>query len=416
MTQSSLQEGIYFDEEEKPGKFFCISFLRLDSSIDSSVLGRYLKGLWQMYDDLKIGVLQDLPGHSVPSGDLSILIGYGVNIFNHATDSKKYPPSTLRTYSKFNPPLPDGGGPILEGGGLYYDNDVTKNPATEDIVVQFIANTQLAVNRGIIETWKYLNDNKLGDADQSTINLSSYFSGFQRDDFRSWLDFHDGVSNMNSGKERLRAIEIKKTNVEDERWVEGGTYMSFLRLAIDLSIWRNIHPSKQEIIVGRSKLTGCPIVEIDEEGQPVIINGCPKPNTKDVTENGNEQFRDISVGSIRSNQIKQSHIHRANRKRGDDPFLRDSNRIFRQGYEFLENINNAPGFRSGLNFVSFQDTPRRLNDILTSSNWLGKTNFGGVSESPLSGLNKLISVRGAGYYLVPPVNEVDDFPGSSIFL
>jgi hypothetical protein len=42
--------------------------------------------------------------------------------------------------------------------GLWYAEDVRANLATEEIAVQFIADTQLAVNRAIVETWKFLHD------------------------------------------------------------------------------------------------------------------------------------------------------------------------------------------------------------------------------------------------------------------
>jgi len=44
----------------------------------------------------------------------------------------------------------------LIGSGLRYGDDVKINPATEEIAVQFITETQLAVNRAVVETWKAL--------------------------------------------------------------------------------------------------------------------------------------------------------------------------------------------------------------------------------------------------------------------
>ena len=183
-----------------------------------------------------------------------------------------------------------------------------------------------------------------------------FFSGFQRDDFRSLLDFHDGVSNMKAGDQRFGAVSIKDKNVEDEKWTVNGTYLAFLRLTVDLTVWRSIPRIKQELIVGRDKLSGCPIVDIDSDDNPIIANGCPIQGTKEVTETGNEQFRDISVGQIRNNQLKNTHIFRANLKRGN-PHSSDSLRIFRQGYEFLEPSEAQPSFRWGLNFIQLFKIP-----------------------------------------------------------
>jgi deferrochelatase/peroxidase EfeB len=113
--------------------------------------------------------------------------------------------------------------------------------------------------------------------------------------------------------------------------------------------------------------------------------------------------------------LRQSHVQRANHhvKPASD---RNSLRIFRQGYEFLEPLGVAPGFRAGLNFVSFQDTPERLLRILTQDSWLGGTNFGGDPDNPLSGMDRLLTVRAGGVFLAPPVTDEERFPGSSIFL
>jgi deferrochelatase/peroxidase EfeB len=220
---------------------------------------------------------------------------------------------------------------------------------------------------------------------------------------------------MKSGKPRLDAIAIKPSGVEEERWTENGTYLAFLRLAVDLGIWRKIPRIRQEIIVGREKLTGCPIIDMDSNGNPIVTAGCPVPGTKAVTQPGNEIFHDIAIGDMRNDELKRSHVIRSNLKRGE-PALRDSLRIFRQGYEFLEPIEKEPGFRVGLNFISFQDTPERLYRILTNPNWLGNTNFGGNSDTSLPGMDKLLSVMAGGIYLVPPISRSEEYPGSSIFI
>jgi len=413
-TESKLQEGIYYSKGSSPGKFFCILFLRADSSRNAAAIGEYISGLWNMYSNLRKGIINDLDGHEVPHGNLNILVGYGLNIFSLKGIKKNIPPY-LTTFGKFNSPLQSGGGPIFLGAGLKYDDNLLKNVATEDLALQFTADSQLAVNRCIVETWKHFHDNVNPQTGKAPLSIIHFFSGFQRDDFRSMLDFHDGLSNMKSGKPRLDAIAIKPSGVEEERWTENGTYLAFLRLAVDLGIWRKIPRIRQEIIVGRDKLTGCPIIDMDSNGNPIVTAGCPVPGTKAVTQPGNEIFHDIAIGDIRNDELKRSHVIRSNLKRGE-PALRDSLRIFRQGYEFLEPIEKEPGFRVGLNFVSFQDTPERLYRMLTNPNWLGNTNFGGNSDTSLPGMDKLLSVMAGGIYLVPPISRSEGYPGSSIFI
>ena len=70
------------------------------------------------------------------------------------------------------------------------------------------------------------------------------------------------------------------------------------------------------------------------------------------------------------------------------------------------------GFRAGLNFVSFQDTPARLLKMLTAGGWLGGANFGG-DEAKHPELKTLLSVFAAGVYFVPPVVDGEPFPGAA---
>ena len=46
--------------------------------------------------------------------------------------------------------------------------------------------------------------------------------------------------------------------------------------------------------------------------------------------------------------------------------LKTQNRIFRQGFEFLEAINNYPYFRVGLNFVGFQGSTEKIFRIINT--------------------------------------------------
>jgi len=136
--------------------------------------------------------------------------------------------------------------------------------------------------------------------------------------------------------------------------------------------------------------------------------------TKEVSELVEENIRFLEPMRVSDATIDKSHVQRANRH--IDPINdRNSLRIYRQGYEFLEPLERYPGFRAGLNFVSFQDTPERLRRMLTQSSWLGSTNFGGDPAVPISGMDRFLSVRAAGVFLVPSVLDGELFPGASIF-
>jgi deferrochelatase/peroxidase EfeB len=274
--------------------------------------------------------------------------------------------------------------------------------------VQFIADTQIAVNRAVVETWKLLHDITDDETGAAPLSLSGFYGGFQRDDRRSWIDFHDGISNLKS-RDRHGVISIKPSPLPEERWTEGGTYLTFVRVAVDLVVWRKLTKQQQEILVGRDKLTGCPLISA---GSGSVVHGCPAAGTSEITEIENRPF--IEPPNVADPVIAMSHIQRANHHidPANDPA---SLRVFRQGFEFLEPLDKYPGFRAGLNFISFQDTPLRLFRMLRTEGWLGRINFGGDPANQPTGMENFLTVRAAAIFLAPPVVDGEEFPGSSIW-
>lgn len=405
---AKLQEGIYHRPGRRPGRCFAILFLRARST-DACVVGECFGRLWDMYQGLKRGEVGDLPGQAVETGDLTILAGMGPNAFR--LDGMARPlPTGLSDRSLFMPPKAEGGGPLLRGAGLSYATDVRENPATEEFVVQAIGDSELAVKRVVVETWKLLHDAADPATGAAALEPRTFYLGFQRDDGRSWIDFHDGVSNLRS-EQREAVIVIDPTKVADQEWTFGGTYLAFLRLQVDLRVWRALDRREQELLVGRDKLSGCPLVSLREDGSPVALAGCPIAG-KPITAVENDSIAEPPP--VTDERLVQSHIQRANHHvpSPEDPSTR---RVFRQGYEFLEWSPSAPGFRAGLNFVSFQDTSIRLLSMLTQPGWLGGTNFGGDPETQPESLRRLLEVYAAGVYLAAPQQDGERFPGAAAF-
>jgi deferrochelatase/peroxidase EfeB len=404
----TLQEGIYHASGARPGRAFVVFFLQAAPGADAATVGDALQRLWTVWRGLARGAVDDLPGHPVPADALTVLVGYGQKAFA-LPGARRTVPAALPGGS-FRSPQPMGGGRVVVGSGLSYSPEVRQNPATEEIAVQVIAETQLAVNRVVVETWKVAHDTTDPATGVAPLALTAFYQGFQRDDARSWIDFHDGVSNLRS-EERAGVITIKPTGDHEEDWLTGGTYLAFLRLSVDLARWRGIDRTAQELLVGRDKLTGAPLTAVDPDG-PVTVAGCPVAGTREVVEPGNEAFREPP--DVTDPVVRRSHVHRANRhvRPATDA---NSLRIFRQGYEFLEPHGAAPGFRAGLNFVSFQDTPNRVVRMLRQPGWLGGTNFGGDPDTDPAAAAPLLSVQAGGTYVVPPVDSAEAFPGAGIF-
>ncbi|RFU19907.1 Dyp-type peroxidase [Geodermatophilus marinus] len=407
----TLQEGIFHGPGASPPGHCTQLFLRADRGTGAERVGELLAELWGVYRDLTRGTVRDLPGHPVDPGGLQVLIGYGPKVFDLAGAGRTLP-ATFAPEFRFRSASPSGGGPLLSGRGLQYAPDVRQNPATEEVCVQFTADTALGVHRPVVETWKLLHDRADPALGVALLAISAVFTGFQRADGRSWIDFHDGISNLRSDQ-RARVIQIDGETAAGDDWIIGGTYLAFLRLAVDLDLWRDLTRDQQELLVGRDKLTGSPLVGRTPEGGPRPDPRCPVAATTEVVDAGNEEFRE--PGTVDDPVVQASHVHRANQNKFEDAARPNSLRIFRQGYEFLEPSPVAPGFRAGLNFVSFQDTPDRLIRVLRQQKWLGDVNFGGEAGQQPAGMDRLLTVRGAGIYLVPPLVPDEPFPGAAVF-
>jgi Dyp-type peroxidase family len=422
-----FQRGIYFDNEpfhslsanESPNDCFAILFLRVSSTAHANRISEELGSLWNIYKNLGKGKINHLPGRVVPSGELSVLIAFGPTLFNIEGIERKIPRDFKN--KQFLPPA--AGAPILEGSGIKYSHVRYVNlGTTEHIAIQFISKTQLATYRAVVETWKYLSNI---EPSKRILNFTTFFTGFQRDDTRSWLGFHDQVSNIDTLNERKDAIFIERRNnnlAPRDFWTEGGTYLAFLRTAINLDIWEKIEHKRQEIIIGRDKLTGIPLAGIDKKGNPLRREDCPSVSEirsydKRFHDHPDYFSKPCKMNAVDENasiqRLSQSHIGRVRHVNHLNAGNIASRRIFRQGFDFVEPLydNSSMHLMVGLNFLSFQNDPGRLFFILTDPNWLGNTNFGGTGD--FYGMDDLLSVLATGVFFVPPAEK--SFPGASIF-
>jgi deferrochelatase/peroxidase EfeB len=412
---SQLQEGIYYRTKPQIGNSFCVITLRAENKSQVSEIGNLLGHIWNRLMKLKNGIISDLEIDSKhrKTGNLTVLIGYGSNIFE-IPGSKKNRPVSFSDEWNFRRPNRDGGGSIIEGSGITYSTKVNDNHMLFDhVMFQFIAENGFYTKRAAVDVWKEIHkwEKKTGNL---TFRISGLYTGFQRADRRNWQGFHDGVSNLKS-RERPSVISIgsKYLNPQD-KWTLYGTYLAFMRIGIDLERWEDTNIRDQELMVGRNKLTGCPIVRIDQNGKPVKDIGCPVPGTTEIIDPGNDYFRDYPPYGIKSKEpiLQQSHIRQARPVDKVPIWDRNSSRIFRQGFEFLVGTTDYPGFIAGLNFVSFQNSPERLFRTLTYAHTtIPKV----LSLESLPNFERFFSVFAAGIFFVPPVLKDEPYPGARIF-
>jgi deferrochelatase/peroxidase EfeB len=400
MTPDRLQDGIYFRSGQRPPPYFRLLLLDFPPSTQPTEAGSAIGRTLTMLGDLRQGNVRDLVGQddeqTARAADefrgTDFMVAFGARLF----DNKQHNPPLVGS------PRPDflvrlagddEAFPALPWGVL------SDRRGESDVALRLTGFSEASVNRSAVEIWKLQQDEKLA------FKIVASFEGFSRRDGRGWLDFHDGVSNIESS-ERLVAIQAGP----DPAWMGGGTYMCFLRFAVDLSAWRALDRAEQELIVGREKLTGRPLIG---------INRGPAGEVLPVAEAGAAAGQGVAPGAdfreppeVSDPLVKASHLQRANRNRAS-PSAPAAYRIYRQGYEFLETLDDH-GPRLGLNFVSFQGDLGRLRRVLHLPTWLGDINFGGLpagsaEHPPL----QLISLVAGGLYCIPPSES--PFPGAQLF-
>lgn len=395
-----VQEGVFFRAGERPPPCWRLLLLNFSANTKPAEARGAIAAIMQMLAELRTGEAPELRTGEAPElrgkptketsatrdslPDLTALIGYGRSLF----DAERHKPSlTTQIRPDFLAYLPnDSAFPAVPWAKQ-------RANAEADLALQITGRAEATVNRGAVEIWKLIEDNDL------PLVVAGTFSGFGRSDGRGWLEFHDGVANMASGQ-RHSAIEA----VADPPWMEGGTYMAFLRLRVDLVAWRKLSRSEQELVVGRDKLSGKPLVAVkrDAAGRALPVAAA----TADAIERADPSQTTDPL-------LEASHVHRANQNRASGGTAAGL-RIFRQGYEFLESIGPT-GPELGLNFVSFQSELGVLQQVMRLPGWLGDVNFGGpTSASPGEPRSpELISLLCGGFYAVPP--KAEPFPGAELF-
>lgn len=383
-----IQPGIYHRSDEKPPLAYRLVVLNADRRATPDAVAEGITSLWNAVNALPRGEVSELKGQPdkhhqatmTQFSDLRVMIGYGRRLFD--LDVRDIP-LTSRERPAYLSYLNER----MAFPQFDWSND--RSGGEGDFALQLTASSVAAVNCAAVEVWKMIDDNEV------PFKILITFDGFARPDGRGWLEFHDGVSNMAS---RFRGDAITADRPD---WMEGGTYMAFLRVRVDLSAWRALGRRRQEIAVGRDKLTGAALVAVaeDEAGNLTPVSRRFDPNDPSET----AEWRDPSQRHDR--HLERSHIHRSNQSRST-PAAPGSFRMFRQGYEFLSGLD-ATGPQLGLNFVSFQRDLRTFHHVMSAPGWLGDTSFGG--EAP----DQMLVLEAGGFYAVPPIDE--PFPGHILF-
>jgi deferrochelatase/peroxidase EfeB len=402
LDRGLLQDGIYIDRGVPPPAAWRAMFLDVAPGTSPAGVRDAVARVWHVLAELRGGRMSDLSGRNdreaagrVPIDTFTALLGLGASFFD---PTRHEPPLTTSPRPAYLVPLTRRTSAFPQ---LPWAQDGTSGHGGEaDLLIQLAGISAHAVDRAAVEVAK-----AIADGEFPLVTAGTY-DGFRRDDGRSWIGFHDGISNIEPSQ-RLAAIQC----AGDPDWNRGGTYLAFLRVEVALAEWRRLDRAVQEVIVGRDKITGCPIESVAVEGielRPSVRSECPG------ADGGRWRERDAYFNPPDTSDplVETSHVHRVNQNRGAGT-TPAAHRIFRQGYEYLEDIG-PDGPRLGLNFVSFQNDLAHLQQILGLHGWLGDANFGGPVDG-LPGLPdpiQLMALRAGGFYAVCP--RAEPFPGAHL--
>jgi deferrochelatase/peroxidase EfeB len=207
--------------------------------------------------------------------------------------------------------------------------------------------------------------------------------GFQRQDHREPFGFLDGLRNP-KGADRTSVVFIDRDlSPEEAFWVEGGSYLVYMKITQNIAAMAALPQSQQESIIGRRKTDGS---RIDlPAGTPIAQEGAFADDTCPVN----------------------AHI----RKTGPRGPLHDETRIFRRGVPFTT-INTDGSVDAGLQFVSFQGSLAAFAVIF--ERWMTNINFpvSGTGADTLQA-QSLITIDKAGTFFVPPADS--RYIGAGVF-
>ncbi|RAI01712.1 hypothetical protein DLJ53_09890 [Acuticoccus sediminis] len=399
-----VQTGVHFRPGETPPDLWRLIVLDVVPGAAASDVADALGEIWQLLTELSQGRVRELgpygdgsAGAFVPDGSLAFVLGYGARLFGPRAGGAPLIDAAARPGAL---PAHYPAGNMAPFPALHWRDDAAAGRAQRDIAVQLTADTELALARAVLDIAELIRTASL------PLRLRAMFDGFGRDDRRSWIGFHDAINTL-SAADRREAIIIERNAASG--WTEGGTYMVFLRVVVDIGRWRDLDVPAQEAVVGRTKLHGVPLAGIDRTRDGRIETtpdlACPFRTTGPDGRRDPEACREPDFAH--DPRLAASHVGRAS------PHWSRA-RIYRQGYEFLEvGTDGRPVV--GLNFVAFVKSPDEVHRLLAEKDGFGDCNFGGGVDGIPS--PPLLSLSAAGVYVAPAIpDEGERFPGECLFM
>jgi deferrochelatase/peroxidase EfeB len=205
--------------------------------------------------------------------------------------------------------------------------------------------------------------------------------GYQRLDETEPFGYRDGLRNVRTAdRPKVAFVHRDGTEPYEPAWADGGTYMTFMRIAQQPDVFGALpDDASRDQVIGRAK-----------DGQRLDLLG------RGISPR--EEPQDHPVGLPPS-----SHVRKAG-PRGEH----GDTQIFRRGLPFME-TTPAGALRVGLNFCSFQASLEQFDVVF--NDWMTSRNFPPLEGGVDAGVDALMdpqraftAIEKCGFYFVPPYN------------
>ena len=367
----ALQEGIYHAPGRRPGRHFALLFLRAAPDVDAAGAAAALGDLWGMYQGLKAGPRpRPRRRRRCPAATSRSCSASG------ATRSSSRAP---RCRARAGSPTSTCSAPRTRRAAVRCcaaracatRPTCARTWRPRPSACRSSPNSKLAVDRAVVETWK-----ALADAGRARARADDVLprQPARRPPQLDRLPRRPLEPAQRGSRERHRDRPRHRRELGRRRDVPRvpAPGRRPRRLAAPVRAPSRSSPS------GATSSAGCPIVGLGDgrraADRPRLPGRRARRSTRRRTTRRSPSRRRSpirSCGRATSSAPTTTSARRATSARGGSSARATSSSNGR---------TTPPGFRAGLNFVSFQDTPSRLLKMLTAGGWLGGANFGGDEE------------------------------------
>ncbi len=333
------------DVHRDPRAEAALVFITLAEELNEAVVQAWLRDLGAL-----IAVMEEHQGKETPYA--SAVIGFGARFFARFPNRQANTPHGLTT----PPTLPS------EAATL-----------TSDLALHITFTSEARLADLLKALW----------ATRPTVAAIEVERGYARHDEREAFGHLDGLRNL-TREERRKATSIDPDRLPEEpSWLNGGCYLTYLKIEQNLDQFTALGQPMQEQIMGRRTADGSRL-DLPEGTDP-----------KTETE-----FADTATPPV------NSHL----RKTGPRGPVNDQTGIFRRGVPYVEEDGGV--LRFGLQFVSYQASLADFDVVLNK--WMLNPHFPqpGTGRDALVE-HALITFKRAGLFVVVPHD--DRYPGAGYF-